>query len=346
MSVNPHEDQFLEEVLGLFSLEAQEWIRQIHAAVLELESGPAADRRPKLFDIILRGITNLGGSAATVELPAIERLAFALVPLVHGMRNHGGTVSVEQVELLRESLAVIASAIQNLAETRASGIFDLERIMQRIAAASAQIAPPAAAPVQEIGQQKPASSERKDAPAPSPSIALMEALLNLQQSRAQSLAPTRNMVEVVVRKAQGDSEQGASKIDGPTIMGILRELELQDTRFLEEVQQRLPRVRQALSVLEPGNSDAGAPNGDLKPILQEVHRLQEAAHTMDATAVMAFFRGLQTFLAIASQRRVVILPQRFKAIESRLGGVVPQVREWIEIGRVERAAIEQVLPHA
>lgn len=342
MPVNPDEDQFLEEVLGLFSLEAQEWISQIHSAVLELESGPTADRRLKLFDIILRGITNLGGSAATVELPAIEQLAFALVPLVHEMRDHDGTAWGEQVAILRESLAVISSAIQNLAETRAGDISDLERIMARITAATARTAPPAAVPAQEIGQQKPASSERKDAPA----VALMEALLTLQQSRAQSLAPTRNTVEVVVRKAQSGSEQGASKIDGPTIMRILRELELQDTRFLEEVQQWVPRARQALSVLEPGNSTARAPNGDLESILQEVHRLQEAAHTMESTAVMAFFHGLHSFFVIASQRRVGILPQRFKAIESRLGDVVPQVQGWIEIGRVERAAIEQVLPHA
>lgn len=341
MSVNPHEGQFLEEVLGLFSLEAQEWIRQIHSAVLELESGPTADRRLKLFDIIIRGITNLGGSAATVELPAIERLAFALVPLVHEMRDHDGTASVEQVEILRESLAVIASAIQNLAETRARGISDLERVVSRITAATDHTAPPAAVPVQEIGQQEPASSERKDAPA----VTLMEALLNLQQHRAQSPAPTRNTVEVVVRKVQSDSEQGTSTIDGPTIMGILRELELQDTRFLEEVQEWLPRVRQALSVLGPGNFAAGAPNGDLESIFREVHRLQEVAHTMDATAVTAFFHGLHSFLVIASQGRVEILPQRFKAVESRLMGVIPQVQDWIEIGRVERATIEQVLPH-
>ena len=37
MATNPVEDEFQEEVLRLFALEALEWIRQVKAALLELE---------------------------------------------------------------------------------------------------------------------------------------------------------------------------------------------------------------------------------------------------------------------------------------------------------------------
>ena len=63
MASTPHEDAFLDEVLGLFVLEAQEWINQSNTALLELEHHPASDRKHKLYDIIVCGITNLGGSA-------------------------------------------------------------------------------------------------------------------------------------------------------------------------------------------------------------------------------------------------------------------------------------------
>ena len=42
--MNPVEDEFHEEVLRLFALEAWDWIRQIQASLLELEDGPATQR--------------------------------------------------------------------------------------------------------------------------------------------------------------------------------------------------------------------------------------------------------------------------------------------------------------
>src|SRR5688572_15049238 len=104
MPINPQEDQFLEEVLGLFALEAEEWITQGKAALLELERGPSPDREAKLYDTIICGITNLGGSAATVELPALEKLAFALVPLLQAMGRQKGHTPPEQIAALREGL--------------------------------------------------------------------------------------------------------------------------------------------------------------------------------------------------------------------------------------------------
>ena len=78
MASTAHEDAFLDEVLGLFVLEAQEWINQSNTALLELEHHPVSDRKHKLYETIVCGITNLGGSAATVELRDLERLGVQL----------------------------------------------------------------------------------------------------------------------------------------------------------------------------------------------------------------------------------------------------------------------------
>lgn len=398
--MNPHEDQFLEEMLGLFALEAQEWVRQICAALLELDKGPTPDRAPKLFDTILRGITNLGGSAATVQLPVIEKLAFALVPLVHVIQRHGGTGSAEQFEALHEALRAISSSIHGLAETRTVILMDADPILQRIAAvvgppsgqADSQIrtssaakgslpepapapvaqplaevtaecdARPPSAPAPPLSLVKPQAASEPvlaptgaeapivhepaappPAPEPAPPPSVLEILANLRQVRAQSLAQTRNLVEVVMRKAQAGSDPGGAGVEATTILTILHELEALDERFLADVQERMPRIHRVLSGLKPGNSENGERDWNPESVLQDVQQLLEKARAVEASAVAAFFQGLHTFLSVATQGRVKLTPQRFEAVESRLSRVLAMIQEWIEIGRAERATIEQVL---
>ena len=84
MSTEPEqtEDDFQKELIDLFGQEAQEWLLQIHSALTELESQVSGDRHAQLVDAIVRGITSLGGSAATVSLSEVERTTFALLPFI------------------------------------------------------------------------------------------------------------------------------------------------------------------------------------------------------------------------------------------------------------------------
>ncbi|HET8580556.1 MAG TPA: Hpt domain-containing protein, partial [Nitrospiraceae bacterium] len=116
MADDLNDDQFQKEVLELFSLEAHEWLGQINAAVRELESNSDSVVRPKLFDIVHRGITNLGGSAATVDLPAIQQLTFGLLPLLDTLRSQGTLRSTEQFAALRDGLDRIKTAVQQVAD--------------------------------------------------------------------------------------------------------------------------------------------------------------------------------------------------------------------------------------
>ncbi len=340
MPTNPGEDHFLEEVRGLFALEAQEWVSQIKSALLELERGPVSERAPKVFDIIQRGITNLGGSAATVELPAIEKLSFALLPLLQTMRDLGVTASSEPLAVLREGLDMVISAIQNMAETKTGAVVELDRILGRIADVVRTPTPAAQAPL----PTSPASVEEQETSEPLKSSSIMDALADLQQVLAQSSEPTRNTVDVVIRKAQSDLGEGSPPVDGPSIMRILRELEVLDEQFLAEFQRRLPPIAEALSNFQSMSSDSLVGNGNVGKILQEIESLHKTARHVDATAVMPFLRGLQIFLSVLARKRVSLVPQRFEAVKSRLEAVIPMVQQWVEMGRVERAAIEQVLP--
>src|ERR1051325_8007588 len=104
-------DPFLQEVLGLFAQEAQEWITQSQAAIAELQNEPPAPRRAQLLDYLTGAMTNLGGSAATVELAHVERAAFAMLPLLDAMRAYQGRVLPAQLAAANDALRFITEAI-------------------------------------------------------------------------------------------------------------------------------------------------------------------------------------------------------------------------------------------
>src|SRR5579885_3458718 len=136
------EDAFLDEVLGLFVLEAQEWISQSNTALLELEHHPASDRKTKLYDTISCGITNLGGSAATVELRDLEKLAFALLPLLQSLRDRSENVSADLLAVLRQGLNTIIATVQSLNDTKTGKIGNLEGLLRQIDAARQEASKP------------------------------------------------------------------------------------------------------------------------------------------------------------------------------------------------------------
>src|SRR5712692_7453889 len=108
------EDQFQEEVLQLFAEEGLEWIKQIKVALQELESGVTLDKEKKHYDIILRSLTNLMGSAATVELAALQKLTLALVPLLQAMQTKKVHAKPEHFATIRQGIALMYASVQVL----------------------------------------------------------------------------------------------------------------------------------------------------------------------------------------------------------------------------------------
>ena len=110
------EDDFQKELVELFGQEAQEWLIQIHSALTELESQPDLDRHTQLVDAIVRGITSLGGSAATVNLSDVERATFALLPFIDTLKDRTTATRQDHVTVREQFRIVIASV------TAATGI--------------------------------------------------------------------------------------------------------------------------------------------------------------------------------------------------------------------------------
>ena len=106
---------FEKEVIGLFALEAHEWLAQIQMAVRQLAIEANGSVRPKLYGILLQGITNLAKSASTVQLQTIEQMASNLLPILYDVGRQEPRAMASAIQSLQEGLDRISLAVRRLA---------------------------------------------------------------------------------------------------------------------------------------------------------------------------------------------------------------------------------------
>jgi chemotaxis protein histidine kinase CheA len=306
------EDAFQKELVELFVQEAQEWLQQIHVALDELQQSPPSDRHRALAQTIKVGITNLGGSAATLNLSDVERASFAALPFVEAVQDPSARISADDFIALCKQLGHVHGAL-----TRATGVaFDAERA--------------------------PASNE--DSPTMIPTKKLLVLLRGLQDQCRASDIFHRNVVQTMIAQAEGLMSRGVEQCNVASIHEFLDRSAEGDQGFLQIVRQELPHLTTILQTLKSHGVVAGSPSTDLQNAVERVAQLWSAAQQVNASQAMVFFMGLHSFLTIVMQHRVAVSAQNYDAIQSRLAWNVKGVEEWVESGRMERTAIQGVLP--
>ncbi len=132
MSENVIEGDFLEEVLKVFAIEAADWIRQIKAGLLALESA-SPQERSRLYEGLLGNLTNLRGSAATINLPCIDDLAFTLIPVLQEMQQKPVNFPAKQYAVLDKGVTALSTVITvlRIAEKKASVIGEIESMARQ-----------------------------------------------------------------------------------------------------------------------------------------------------------------------------------------------------------------------
>jgi chemotaxis protein histidine kinase CheA len=110
------QDDFQKELVDLFAQEAHEWLQNIHVALDELQQGPTPERHANLIGTISAGVTNLGGSAATINLPDVTQASFAAIPFIEALQDPQRSFSVQDFLSLCKQLGLIHTAL-----TRATG---------------------------------------------------------------------------------------------------------------------------------------------------------------------------------------------------------------------------------
>lgn len=304
-SVQDGDADFQREILELFAQEAREWLGQIHQALQELLSRPEADRHAALIKTITQGLASLGGSAATVDLPEVERAAFALLPFVESIRDPVSVLTPRDFAAIRQKILYIATV---LIDTTGMAIdFEFGSLPEAIQA-----------------------------------DVLLNQLRRLQVEQVSS--PSRNVVQVIIDKIEQDTQQGINTVDRSSIETVLKNVAEADEAFLSVVTQRLPMVARGVGCLKSKERDEGLLASECNATLREVSALQAAAQRVHATSVMTFLNGLRSFLTIVLQRRLVLASNKIEAVESRLHVVLAMAEEWVQTGRGELAAISKLLP--
>jgi chemotaxis protein histidine kinase CheA len=332
------EDQFQEEVLKLFAEEGIGWIAQIRAALQELETGAPPEREPRLYDTVIRSLTNIMGSAATVDLAALQKLALAMIPLLQALQHNKLAPQPEHFAVIRQGLALLASAVQvlNMAESKTVVVANLESIMQlqseHIRRAVSKLQEVAPAPPKED-----AFKERKFL------ATVVEALLALKHGRPSSLEPSRNLIELVLRRLHRMLDQETTGITAATVSSLLHQIEGLGSRFLEETQGRLTVIAKVLTDLQSAEGAPESRRQSAQDALRELSFLYEAAMDVGAVEIAQFHHGLESLLLEVAYQGAVPSPQRIAGVASRMEAVITMARQWVEMGRAEKAAIETAL---
>lgn len=328
---------FRKEIVGLFALEAREWLAQIQTAVRKLGAGVEGPVRSKLYGFVLNGMTNLARSASTVQLADIEAMAADLLPMLRALGAAGSESRSEALRSLDVGLDRIVAAVHPLAEEHS----EIDRPMEK------------AERHESISEQRRSGSEPDNHVPISPppllervaaSLPLLRALRELQQARARSVQPARDVLEAVIHRAEQETEGRQDQIGVETIERILRDLDRMDEEFLREVQERVPILTGLLQHLREQGTPDFVTASQLDPILAHVEALYDCAQTIQAATITMFLQGLKSFLAVTAYRKEATLPQRVEAFEERLRALVPMAEQWVVLGRLERTAIEEILP--
>jgi hypothetical protein len=305
-------DDFQKELLDLFIQEAHEGLQNIHVALDELQQGPAPDRHAKLIKTISVGVMNLGGSAATINLPDVEQASFAAIPFIEALDDPLKVFSVQDFLSLCKQLGQIHTAL-----TRATGIsFEDDESGVAIEAVDASLSP---------GE-------------------FLQALQDLQKKQSSSIASGRNLIRSLIEQMEGQVQAGVGRIDATVVQGYLAGVSEAEESFLKLIDERVPEIFKTMSALKVDEGEASSSMMALEASIQDVARLRTEAQQVNAGSAMMFFTGLHSLLTVVAERRVLLGDTRVESVKARLHMTGGAIRQWVEHGRVQRVAIDQLLP--
>lgn len=301
-------DEFQHELVELFVQEAHEWLQNIHVALDEIQQGPPPERHAVLINTLTAGVTNLGGSAATINLPNVEQASFAALPFIEAIKDPTKSFSVQDFLSLCKQLGQIHTALTN-----ATGVsFDAEAESETVEAA------PGLSPTEFV-----------------------ETLRKLQSTQETTGPLERNLIKTMIDQMEGQVQAGVQHVGVDVIQGYLDRMSESEEAFVQVVDEQLPTLTAQLSSLA---DPASLPGGVLEASIREVTQLRAEAQQVNVTPAMTFFSGLHSLLSVLAQHHMNLAAPRVQAITDRLGVVRKLIHQWVERGRSERAAIGQALP--
>ena len=305
-------DDFQKELIKLFVQEAHEWLQNIHVALDELQQNPVPERHAKLIRAISAGVTNLGGSAATINLLDIEKASFEAIPFIEALEDPHKQFSAQDFLALCKQLGQIHTTL-----TRATG-FSFE-----------EDGPSA---VGEVVGESLTPGE------------FLHTLQELQEKQPANITSGHNLIGSLIEQIEGQVQAGVERLDTTAVQGYLVRVSDAEESFLQAIDQRVPEILRTMCDLTMTRDEASSCKVVLDDALQAVAQLRVAAQQVNASSAMVFFTGLHSLLIVVAQRRVILAATRVESVKARLHARGVAIHQWVEHGRAQRAAIDQLLP--
>jgi hypothetical protein len=304
------EGDFQRELVELFGQEARDWLVQIDSALTELQSQPDLDRHTQLVDAVMRGITSLGGSAATVNLSDVERTTFALLPFIDTLKDRTTATKEDYVTVYEQFRVVILSV------TTATGI--------TLELGALHKAPLQSEPTSDL-------------------LTLLNSLRALQDTNVGDPS-FRSLIPQVMQRLEQEARLGTTQIRGKDFHRILLDLQSADEQLLQSLREELPAVTDGLSRLRREGTIAYNSNNAFGSCIPGIEHLQGIAKQANATSLVTFLTGLQSLLSLIIHRHVVLEAHRLESVEARIRAVLLTIEGWIAVGNRERDAMGRLLP--
>lgn len=302
------DDDFQNELLGLFAMEAYEWLGQILTSLVRLEEVGHPSAAPEAIDAIVRGLTSLGGSAATVDLPGIQESVFSLLPITDRLRAPDLPKAAETLASMRQALRDITAAVAENTKTQATVSFEPPSVDLRRA---------------------------KD---------LLTTLHELRRVRARAGLRSRQILHAVIQRVQADLDRGVSRVDTEGIQQFCAETARADADYVQRVTSALPAIGASVTAAKAAMLQPSRVSDEQwKALLATLDQLVELSRQRHAQSFMQFFHGASTFVRLVAERKIAMSPHRFELVEARVRTIGPDVEDWSAAGQVERDAVATLI---
>lgn len=299
-------DDFQKELVDLFVQEAQEWLQNIHVALDELQQGPVPERHEALIRILSGGVTNLGGSAATINLPEVEQASFSAIPFIEALQDPHKSFSVQDFLSLCKQLGQIHVAL-----TRATGISF------------------------EAGVESETQGTTQRTVSPEE---FLQALRRIQASQTESGVPERNIVRTMIDQIEAQIEAGVQQVSVDAVQDYLQRLSDSEDAFMHSLDDAVPNLTTQISSMAESSPSATA-----EACLQCVAQLRTESQNLSAMPATSFLSGLHSLLSVMSQHHIRLAAGRVHAVAARLEAVRTMMHQWADQRRTERNAIGHAL---
>ena len=141
-------------------------------------------------------------------------------------------------------------------------------------------------------------------------LTLLNALRTLQDDYAVNGLSSRSLIPQVMQRLEHEARQGAGQIQATSFHQMLRDLQAADAQCLDSIRQQLPDVAQNLSRLRMEGLTALEPGNMLSGCIQTSNNSRALPRRRMPPPLVTFLAGLQSFLSLIVQRRIVTTSQR------------------------------------